>query len=168
MLATFLKVWSHVTHRAGSLDMACAKQSSCNLNPATSRSINKSLDGWGYTWFGNEGNQNLSVFSWIILLNFSIGNPAKILTPLWKRHQDIAIPIVVQFFQKQVHCPLVLNEMKGGLVKQTKPNLKKIWRRKAWQYRRMARRNLVALTTPVHTAYSVLNYFHLPIYSSPH
>jgi len=60
------------------------------------------------------------------LLNFSIGNPAKILTPLWKRHQDIAIPIVAQFFENQVHCPLVLNEMKGGLVKQTKPNLKKI------------------------------------------
>ena len=28
------------------------------------------------------------------VLNFSVGNPAKILTPLWKRHQDIAIPIV--------------------------------------------------------------------------
>ena len=30
------------------------------------------------------------------VLNFSIGNSAKILTPLWKRHQDIAIPIVLK------------------------------------------------------------------------
>ena len=63
--ATLLKLWSHNIHRASSLDMACTKECSCNLNSATYRSINMSLDGWGNTWFENEGKQNLSGFSWI-------------------------------------------------------------------------------------------------------
>lgn len=92
--------------------MACTKQSSCNLNPATYRSINSHWMDEEIRDLKTKESKPCLRFP-EFLVSFSIGNPAKILTPLWKRHHDIAIPVVVQFVQKQVPRPLVFERDEG-------------------------------------------------------
>jgi len=92
--------------------MACAKQSSCNLTQLhTDLLISHWMDEEICDLKTKESKTSLRFPEFLV--NFSIGNHSKILTPLWKRHRDIAIPGIVQFVQKQVPRLLVFEPDEG-------------------------------------------------------